>query len=367
MAPPKKSGGANPPPDGEDFFIPPDQEFQSALDELSATDAEGSINVYREGPGGYRDVTFIRSFGLAEFSKELLQGPPFNGGKFRLHLISRGNQFVRNIAFRCEPNDAAREALKAPTPVQIPAQTDTAAMLTAIQAGFRDMAQAMMGIAQARPQGMDFEQTIRLFGLLQQSARPTGPEQNPMSLLKELLTLQKEIAPLPIGKDGDVGENALLLSVIERVGAPLMDLLLRAQGQAPQPAQALPPPPAPPAPALSKQAPVAPNPAPDVMPEETDMQMKTRLLKPVILLAAKVDAPTDSYAGLLLDHFSDEEIAQYVQSADWFEQLCGLMPELQPYREWVSRVRDDLLGLLTPELEASITEGNNPSESPGAS
>ena len=28
---------------------------------------------------------------------------PFGGGRFRLHLRSTGNAFVRNIAFRCEP------------------------------------------------------------------------------------------------------------------------------------------------------------------------------------------------------------------------------------------------------------------------
>ena len=340
----------------EDDFIPQDVEFENALAELDG-DAGGKVSVYREGSGGYRDIILVKSFPLAEFNIEMLQGPPFNGGKFRLHLKSANGQMMRNIAFRCEPSAEALELLKAPPVVAAPALT-----AEAMRAEMRELVREM---ALARPQqaGMGVQEFIAMMGamspLLSRNA-DAPPAQDPFAILERIVSIQAKLAPPPTNADGEVSSGVVMLEAIKSFGPLIQDLAARSKGT-PRTVQAEPVNAQPAGnPAVAALNAPAPNPAT----EESEMGIKMRVLSAPILLAAKHDAEPGTYANLLLDHFTDEEVQKYIGAPDWFEQLTGLVPGLAEYRPWCEKVRAEILAAYDDAAGDDTIQGAADSEQP---
>lgn len=90
------------------------------------------------------------------------------------------------------------------------------------------------------------------------------------------------------------------------------------------------------------------------------MKIKIAVVKPMFLLAARADADVDLYADLLLDRFTDDEIAKYINAPDWKAEFLKLMPEAAELMPWFERLRTAVLALLTePPPESTIAAGGN--------
>ncbi len=88
-------------PLGEEF-TPEDIAVSQLLAELG--DEGVIVRIYRQGPKGYKDLTYIDECGVADFSPKMLKAPPFNGGTFRIHAQAPGAGGMRiNRELKVEP------------------------------------------------------------------------------------------------------------------------------------------------------------------------------------------------------------------------------------------------------------------------
>src|SRR4051812_25335188 len=67
----------------EPDFTPEDVAINNLLAELG--DTEATVRIYREGKGGFKDLTLIEEVSVSEFTPIMLKHPPYNGGTFRIH------------------------------------------------------------------------------------------------------------------------------------------------------------------------------------------------------------------------------------------------------------------------------------------
>jgi hypothetical protein len=322
-------------------YIPPDLEFIEKRDELQG-EGGGEINVYREGPGGYRDLTFIKSFALGEFQPALLQAPPFSGGRFRIHMRGRTG-LAANFLFKVEPLPGAPGAMpgNAPGGVNLTLQQpagDMAALVAAMQAGFTKLGELIVASANQRPatppitmkEILDFGATIA-----SRVAVPAGP--NALDMVGKITPLL-ELVDRMRGDGGDgegrgsiVGAFGRALDKLADSFAPVIGEVVKQRMQGG--GAALPAPAAAPA-----------------NPEGAVMANFDGLLKQyasVIMAAARTDADPASYAQMALDNGDPEQIAEFLKRPDWFDVIARNIPEAIHVRAWFEEFHKVLSDALT--------------------
>lgn len=354
----------NPMP-GEVEFLPVAMEIEELRDQWSTGDEEIQFRIFRQGPGGAKDVAFIKTVPPDQFSYELLQSSPFNGGNFRVWITAKGKAgaLKRNFAVTVEPDPKALAALNAPTAA---ASVDSAmaAMIAAMQSGFTAMNNQMQQIASRAPaqSGMDVEQTIKLLAALQpMNQQPMQRERDPLDMLTKILAIQKDIAPLPVG--GEVDGGVLMLKALETFGKPLAEIM--AAGKAAQAAPAFQNPAPRPMPQLAaptEPAPTYPDPQSAQEPIAMDeLTLKLNFIKPMVLTMAAQNADTYSYAGMICDVLTSEEIEKNITADDWWPRLTALMPEAAPYQTWFGELRANVIEMLRePDESDSLPQSGPP-------
>lgn len=349
----------------EDSFIPEDVEFIEFVRQYDA-DSGGGIHVYREGPGGYRDLTFVKAFAFGEFEPPMLQQPPFNGGKFRVHVRSASGM-LKNFPFRCEPANVSVEA-KAAT-----GGTDAVApLLAGMLEGFRALSTQIAQVAQA-PKGTSVEDTIKLFSLMQGMQAPRGEPVDPLAQFERFLAVQKQLAPdkAPVNADGEVDTGQIILQAMKTFGEPFAEIMKegiaarRAHGgQVVRPLPQIPSPgatTAPPALAVvggtAANTTTANEAAPTVTPEEEEMNLKIAMVRPVLIASARAGLDVDTYADVVLNTFSDEEINKFINGDNWREELLKVIPEAAEVMPWFESLRTEVLEGMKPEEQQGNVDG----------
>lgn len=318
----------------EDDYIPPDLEFFEKRDELRG-EGGGSINVYREGPGGYRDLTFVRSFGLDEFEPGMLQQSPFNGGRFRIHM--RGATGIKdNFLFKVEPLAGATPAALpgAPAVTVHPAATDVASLIAAMQSGFKELGTLIVTArAPAAGQSIGMRDLIEFAKALAPQGAPGGLGAAGMfSQLGEAIELLDRLRE---GGDGDRGSilGALGRS-LDKIAGPVGEVVARIAEKNLSAAAGAPP-------ALA-----APG---TVSTEPLDMEALLKQYAGVVIAAAKADKDPAPFAQLALDYGDEAQIAEFIKAPNWFEIVAGAIPDALAHRQWFEEFHEVLLKALTPE------------------
>lgn len=327
----------------ESDFTPAHLELDRILAEYALEEGEVTFHIFREGRGGIKDLSFISSMPPSDFSYEMLKSEPYNGGKFRVY-IRNGSGIKRNFG-------VSAEAIKLPPPKEKETEGAIAAMIAAMSAGFQTLSQQIRQQPPAAA-GPNFQDMLALLAAVKPLMMPAAPAQtqDPLDLLSKVITLQNELTKNSAMAEADPSQ-AILLEAIRSFG-PMLGKMASAQApqtidQAPAPAAALPPPAAMPAPEQPQ-------------PETTDMDIKFAVLKPMILIMAANDRDPYPYACMVIDTFSEEEITQYINAADWWEQLLAKIPEAKDYKPWFDRLRAEVLTILTEEPESPILGKTTP-------
>lgn len=330
------------PPD----YVPEDARLTDFL-KAHGQNEDGVVRVYREGPAGFKDQVLENTFAMNEFDQGILLRPPYNGGKFRIYITLDGK--TQHFPLRVTERKAE------PIP-QDNGMAAVAPLLAGMLEGFKALSAQ---IAQGQKQQMGVAETVELIKALQ-SMTPPPPvpvaAPDPFALLERVFAFQKQITPEtpPLNEDGDVGSGALILEAIKTFGKPIADTfnqgLAARQGTAGTSALPNPATPALPNPYLDAQREQV-QPLVSI-PEESEMSLKMRMMKPVILAMAKTNADPAGYVDMVLDMLDDEQIEKYLTGPAWKAELLGIFPEAGEVMPWIERLRDAVDKALTEDAGA---------------
>lgn len=333
-------------------YTPPWLELDRIKAEF-ATDAEEiSFQIFRQGAGGIKDLAFVKSVAQDVFGYELLQSPPFNGGRFRVYIRKEGGGIRRNFLIDVEPGpDAVKPGVTANAPDQ-----GIAAMIAAMSAGFTTLSQQIARNQAQAPAGMGIKETIELLAamrpLMSAPAQAPAAPIDPLEMIGKIVRLQRDLAPIPTDSDGGISGTAILMKAMDTFG-PVLSKSLATPQSAPasdlgdtlaNPVQSLP--------ASAPDAADPNSPAP-----EGNTAMKVAIIAPMILLAANNQADPYPYACNCLDLFDDEQLQKYIQSNDWWTNLIAILPEAEKHPAWFNKLREEVLTILQESVEPDRVVG----------
>lgn len=316
----------------EPEFTPEDVAVAGLLAELG--DNEAKVRIYREGKGGFRDLTLIEEVSVREFNPIMLKHPPFNGGTFRIHAQSPNGGFKVNRQLKVEPGPAL------PAASSVQSNAISAAELGAILA--ENNRQLLAGIMAAKPEvnpmGQIKDMVEVLAPLLNRPAPVVAPAPgitDQIGTLSSILALAKQLAPAPALPEGADTSTLLLSKGLDFVERTM------AQAQAARTAQPAPADPAPPAIQLTPE-------------QEEEIVLFRIAMRRACKAAADKQAPkefaTDNY-----EDIPESVLMGICNDPQWWNKLIDAYPDATPHKAWFEAVRVEFIafaredGLLPPE------------------
>jgi len=351
-----------------------EREEQTPADRLveMLTDASGDdrayVNVSKRTPAG--TFQYCAKFTPVEFEAggyDMIRDK-WGGGSYEIRLY--GMMDSGKFGVRARPIVDIAAPLTAPATQTVQAaQTDPAlaSILGMLAEGQTAMARAITELrasiaAPPVDQFAQFERFATLFKTLQPAPAPAAPANSlsdTIAVLRELKGAAQEFAP------AHEGEESLIT-----LAKPLMEMLADARKANPPappafPAVSLPPGfAAEPAP-VAQAAPVS-HPAPAIAPATApapihyapeSMNELQRLQALLNTFAAMADQKADvQTAAEFLDANLPDDLAEVLDSPDWFEQLSQVLPRAAENRAWLEQVRAVALPLIfTDEPDPGTT------------
>lgn len=333
-----------------------DEALAAVLASLESSN-NASVSIYRQGPGGYRDVTFLTECMPAEYSLSRLQDE-YGGGVFRVH-VREGGKLVAN-----------KEVKVAPRPGKQAEPGDVLAPINA-QIGALAAAVAKLVEMQAQParRGEDedamLERMLKYKQLFGGGAAPAAAAGDPFDQVTKLLALARDVRKLTGDAPPEPPDGLTVLAETAKSVLPAIVAASQAQRapvasmRAPVPAAA---PPVDEYPGGAGRPPVD-NPAPmgSAAPQQQQGN-EMMLIKMAVQRMAKEaaqDLDPTGWAHMIINNVAQDQIEGMLRPENWFEALTAFEPQVTPYREWFSELREMVFELLSG-AEAGGTTGGNP-------
>lgn len=301
-------------------------------------DSDASVGIYRQGPGGYRDLTYLTECLPSEYSLSRLQDE-FGGGVFRIH-VRNGGKLVANkeVKVAPPPNRQAPPVADVTAPLQ--KQLDNLAGIVGQLA--QVVTQQQQRPASETQSRKEFFQEMLL---MKQMFGGAPRERDPFDMLTKMMTLQKELGGIFGGGGSDVepGSNTLLLKAIETFGP----ILTQANQNKAVPTQ-----------------PMLHAPATDMQqaPSHSEEANMLKIYLNMLIAEAKNDIDPQAYALLITQKVARADIDGMLRPDDWFEKLSTFEPAITPFREWFADLRADVFELLTEQDAVATTGGGQPGD-----
>lgn len=206
---------------------------------------------------------------------------------------------------------------------------DNVALLSAIKELGTLIGQALHQPQPAAPTRKEMLEEMRLMRDMFQPTQPETPQAGGIGLLREMLTLARELQP----SDPDASPAAILMNAADKL-LPMLGTVLAAQAQpvVTQPAQ--------------PAQPVQVHPLIQAAPPESDMNMRLKLGIGYLVSQAINDAPPDTSAYMILDNVPDDDIQSFVSRPDWLEFLASFDPRVTQYAPWFGKLREEIVTIL---------------------
>jgi hypothetical protein len=275
----------------------------------------------------------------------MLRDEPFNGGEFRVHILD-GKGFVGNVFMRVE-------ARPKPVPAAAPMVDGLHALVAGMTEGFRNLGTLIVQSAAAKTpapsRGEMLAEMKTMAELLRPPALPVAKDsaQDVLKAAGEMLAMVEKMKPagssVPINSDGEISENALLLSVAEK----FFTSLAKIKDQNVATVSGLDQPPRLPAPGNDETAAQPIN-------GEDEMSATMRMFLPVLINQAALDGDVDTYANVILDHAGEAQALAFLEAPDWFEKLAAINKNIAPHKDWFSDTREAVIELLRESDDAGI-------------
>lgn len=327
-----------------------DLALYSALAQIGESNPEAKVIIYRIDPEKKKDV-WLYTVTVSEFADSGIQEIQdcYGEGEYRIRVYWEN----RVLTHRRVSVGASRTPKAAPGAAPIDLAGILATQQASMLAGFKELA-ASLRPASAGNSTMEMIQMINaLRPLMAAPTQAATPAVDPLEMIGKIVRLQRDLAPIPTDADGGISGTAILMKAMDTFGPVLAKGLNGVQGAAPgtptdiidNPVQSLP------APALDAGA-ADSQPAPERQPAMNDLQMKVAIIAPMILLAAANQADPYPYACNCLDLFDDEQLAQYIQSPDWWKNLIAILPDAEKHPAWFGKLREEVLTILREPAES---------------
>jgi len=324
------------------------------------------VRIHRVLPNN--KYSYIETVHPSEFRFDDLRDK-HGGGNFRLYVYGLDEDGRKQL--RAAPYFTVEKPKETITPQVMQQNTSDIAQVVAqsmaglgqlMTQGFENIGKLIIQNQQPQIDPMIMQQNMlqNMLTMKQLIGGDQKPVEQPGALEKALEMLQKG---MELGKGlsevkGEANTTDVLLEVIRNFGPPLMAGMAQQQAARPpmQPTQQTPAPPIPPVPPLQPSASNQP------VPESDDMNMiqKQRMKMGVQFMvdAAKQNLDHLTYANLVLDTLSDEEIDAlfFNPEVDPIKVLAEVNPEVAQYHEWFSGVVNEVRNALTDETPEGISE-----------
>ncbi len=337
-------------------YTPEDVAISDMLAELG-DDAGAMVRIYRQGRGGYRDQTFVDECLPSEFSPKMLQ-EKFGGGQYRIHARSNGGIVANRLITIAAPINAK------------PAQVDVIApmqqQINALTEAMRTMVDAVKQGQQQPPQQSRKEmlEEMMIFKQLFDQGGRAGPAADPLDSVMKVLDLAKTVAEMRGIDSGEAkGKTDLLETFIDKLGAPLLQVMAAKQAALPAPAiDTMSPALGAPFLGIEPQAaPAMPGAVPASQMNEEQMQnfMMAHIrnkLDPLIDGAAEGD-DVWIYVPMIIAKMPDAMLTA-LHEPEWFKNFCEIEPRAAQYGTWFAQLRDAVLEELTAIAEEDKTGGS---------
>ena len=335
--------------------VPLDQLTNPELTAIDAVlrqfgDQHSMMRVYREGPGGYRDIIFLYECAPSDWIGD---GPArlqrdYGKGKYRLHLHNDAGQMVLNKGIQIEAAPRQPEKTTAAVPdvfAQALAGVSESMKLMAAavaQIQHRDPLQGLTGLKEIAGIVKDMMPPVAVSAPASQSIEST------LTLFRTIMDVSKSFAQPVVPRDGE--GNVDLQGAALTKGLDLIAKLFEQnmQGGARPAVAALPS--APDVQVLTdEQIAEAKLPGADVgITESLEMQALKLHLRMANRAAAK-NSPPDEYADGIVEMLPDDVFDMLEKDPKWFDYIVGLVPECGQFKSWYERLRVALLTYLEPE------------------
>lgn len=359
--------------ENEGNFLGEIDPFEKALAEFPATD-DASISVSRILINN--SSSFMFSYHPDEYTISQLQTKlrdEHGGGKFRIRGMS-GKKLRMNQIIQIET--LKKNEVAAPIQAQHVANNNNDvvfAMMQAMSQGFQELGKLIVQSAQNNaPQYDPQEAEDRFMNRMLQMKSLFGdsaPKQDaPVELFLKGLEFGKEI----ISNSGESTTMDIMKEAVKTLGPALASALMQNKSAAMRPTVS-------PAaqqnaraqiarPVVPQYSPVVANPNPimqdatsyidnsPVNNEETEMQSLIKKYIATLCDAASVDDPVESHAAKLIQDFSEDTVASYLEAGNLLQQLAGYEPRVYQHTDWFNR--------LSVELESQIYEDDEPVSEP---
>lgn len=294
----------------------------------------------------------------------------YEGGAFET-IVYKKNRIFKRRKILVEP------PIKKPVQAS-PHASDIENVLKYVTSGMAQLAEAVKEL-KTQPATPPVDPMAQMKNMIEimvmmKSLQPEPPKQtiDTMEVFTKGVEFAKELA---INSDGEVSTGQMVLSAIQNLGKPLLEMASKIQSapQAPQPPRQLAPRAAIPQPAVKS------NPAPRLQPQPQpqteqgeDMGfianvIQSRLTKelPKLCDKARDGKSAELQAALLVEEIDPayyELVGQFLLDDTWFDRLSVTEPRMKSHREWFEDMRMcvlEELGLV--EVEEEI-EGETPIE-----
>lgn len=347
-------------PDIEEFFEPdqtdPDEiALENVLSELGSSGADAKVNVYQLDEKKNR--AFVGSFLPGDFSIEQIQ-LQYGAGEYAVEVRKDKKWLKKTTVKIAAPRNMSASII--PQPVTGIGDTK---ILETMQNGFKEMgamfANALAGLAANQPKQKSALETLQELQMMKEiigGNAPAAPAADPLQMVELAMNLAEKIQP----RQGEPGASEVIMEAIKNFGP----LLANAQSQA-RTVQAAPvmiPAPAPvpspgnPAESFPQHSHAEQKPAPQIQPEENDMNSLARKLY-LNMLVSNAQANNDpaTYANMMLDLAGEEEALKFANDPQWFEKLCAEEPRATNFRGWFDELRTTVIELTKPEIPGNDT------------
>lgn len=316
-------------------------------------DAAGAVNVYRQGPGGHRDIVFLFSSLPTEW---LTDGPAkiqreYGGGTFRIHMQDSGGQMKINTALKIE-------SLPKKEMPQIVAASGNEGIMAAIHAMTNSIGELAKVVMANRVEPVSPLQTLDGIRAVAEMFRPAQMVSNAppvpdfmtvIGAAKTLIEISKGMGPeLP---EGTNAADAALLKGIDLFGKMVDHGRNQQTMQNAQPKQI----------AAVSANPVAENKQEEVpetlTQEEAEMLIALKVQLKMANRAAESGADPEEFAEDSYGMMPDDMFAQLLHE-QWFDALCNVNADCAGYKEWYGKARNKLLAMAREDK--ILTDAENP-------
>jgi len=184
--------------------------------------------------------------------------------------------------------------------------------------------------------------------------QPQAPQ--PPKTLIDQLTEFKMIKELMGGGDavesGDANIYSLLGKTVDAFGGPLMAALAQGQqaGQVDENGVAIP---------QALPSPENASPEAEKVTAEENQKLYMRKQIHILIQNAKTDIPPHAFALIVVNNTPEDQedaLWEFISAENCVDTMIAIEPAAEPYRKWLSELREEVIKLMSEEIDDDLTE-----------